>query len=185
MQPVHTLAGRVILWALLIAFFLSSTLPFVWTIMQSLKTNLEASARTPIVWFRPTAENYSEIWLQSTNGSTSAILFGLLVALVILVAARLCAYRLPWSPRVTGFASVALIVAMFWSVPRLLDVTTMYDIFINSVVVSVATVVIASIALLRSLLYGTWMTLSSLIPGTDFSSAAWADAVRVMHTGVF
>lgn len=145
MLPVRSLAGRVVVWTFLIIFLLSSTLPFLWTIMQSLKTNLQASARTPKIWFKPTLESYSKIWLDSTKGSTSAVLYGLLAFVVVLVIVRVYANRLPCSSRITGLVAAAAIVVVLWAIPRLLDTSQLYDVFLTSVVVSIATVVISLI----------------------------------------
>lgn len=142
MLPIRTLRGKVAVWAFLILFLLTSTLPFVWTIMQSLKTNLQASARTPLIFFRPTLANYSEIWLDSVDTRTKVILYALLALGVILMLARLFASRLPWPPKTVGLTAAVIVGIVLWGLPLVIDTAPLYDIFLNSLIVAGLTVVI-------------------------------------------
>ena len=68
MQPIKNLYGRIFIHLSIWIFVLYNSVPFVWTFLQSLKTKKQANSRTPLFWFEPTFEQYSELWLHHRVG---------------------------------------------------------------------------------------------------------------------
>lgn len=137
--------GRVAIHAILIAFAIYSAFPFFWTTLQSFKTFRDANSRTPLFWgFTPTWENYQEVWLRSvpeTGGATIA--FFLMLAVVLLMCALVFANQIPL-PTPGVYAGVAVgFVIVLWLIPRLVDVSQFYDYFINTIIVTVGTIVVS------------------------------------------
>jgi len=143
MQPITSRRGRFLVYLVLVLFFLYSTVPFIWTILQSLKTNRQANARTPLLWFKPTLESYSEVWLNSTDGNTALIGYALIAVFVVLILVGLLARYLPISTTMTYWVIVGVIVLIMWAIPRLLDTAEFYDYFLNSVIISVGAVTLS------------------------------------------
>ena len=141
MLPVRSFKGRLVLWTLLLGCLAVSVLPFVWSILQSLKTEFDATARTPVFLFHPTLSNYRQIWFNSWSQHATHVTYGLGLFVVVLVMLRVMAPRLPWSPKITSIISLAAVTVVLFAVPHLLDTTQMYTFFINSVVVSALTTV--------------------------------------------
>lgn len=146
MQPIKNPIGRFFIHLTLVIAFLISTVPFLWTTLQSLKTRKQAHSRTPLFWFEPTLDNYKELWLKTISDHTGlivAVLIGL-VALIVLVGV------LGRKNRNTKWFIALSILAILYGIPRLLDVAEFYDYFINTFIIAVGTVLfsisIASLA---------------------------------------
>lgn len=143
MQPIRHPAGRALVYLALGLFALYSVVPFLWTILQSIKTDAQATALTPLFWFTPTLMNYSELWLESVTPQTPLILYALLAIVAVLVAVGVFAGRLPVPVQTTGWGIVAVVAVLLVTIPRLLNMAEFYDYFINSIIVSVGAVVIS------------------------------------------
>ena len=66
MQKIKNPIGRLIIHITLWVFILYNSVPFFWTFLQSLKTKKQANSRTPLFWFEPTLEHYSDLkWVQT------------------------------------------------------------------------------------------------------------------------
>lgn len=143
MDKVKSPLGRLLIHGFLMLFALYSIFPFYWTTLQSFKTLSDANARTPKFFFTPTWENYQELWLRSTPENGATIVYLLLTAVVILVSLLLFAEHIPVRNGVI-YAVVALgFVALLWGIPRLVDTSKFYDYFINTIIVTVGTIVIS------------------------------------------
>lgn len=137
--------GRMAIHIVLIVFAIYSAFPFVWTTLQSFKSFRDANSRTPLFWgFTPTWENYQEVWLRSVPEAHGAtIAFFLLLAVVLLICALLFARFIPL-PTPAVYAIVAAgFVLLLWGIPRLVDVSQFYDYFINTIIVTVGTIVVS------------------------------------------
>ncbi len=137
--------GRFAIHAILLVFAIYSAFPFVWTTLQSFKTFRDANSRTPLFWgFAPTWENYQEVWLRSIPEAGGAtIAFFLLLAVVVLVCMLIFAKYLPFpTPIVYAISGVGFVVVL-WLVPQLVDVSQFYDYFINTIIVTVGTIVVS------------------------------------------
>ena len=145
MRKVRNPLGRVAIHVLLILFGIYSAFPFFWTTLQSFKSFRDANSRTPLFWgFQPTWENYQEVWLRSipeTGGATLA--FFLLMIVILLISALIFAKYIPLpDPVVYGGVGVGFIV-LLWAVPQLADVSQFYDYFINTLIITVGTIVVS------------------------------------------
>ncbi|MBL8055632.1 MAG: carbohydrate ABC transporter permease [Anaerolineales bacterium] len=143
MQPIRHPVGRALVFLALVVFALYSVVPFIWTVLQSLKTDAQATALTPLIWFTPTLANYSRLWLNAVTPQTAPVLYGLLAVSAGLVLLGVFAGRLPLPVPVTGWGIVGVIAALLVAVPRLLAMAEFYDYFINSIIVSVAAVAVS------------------------------------------
>ena len=143
MDKVKSPIGRVFIHVILIFFAVYSLVPFFWTTLQSFKTVKDAFARPPKFIFTPTWGNYQELWLRSLPENGGQIAFFLLLALVILVGLLMFANRIPIPSGVIYFFVAIGFVLLLWGIPRLIDTAKFYDYFINTIIVTVGTVVIS------------------------------------------
>ncbi|NDJ60385.1 MAG: carbohydrate ABC transporter permease [Chloroflexi bacterium] len=129
--------------AVLILWLVYSVTPFLWTMLNSLKTPREANSRIPVFPFDPTGDNYAELWLNNVPDNLPVLGFILLLIIIGLIGVGLLAPRFP-IPRVatySGIVAVGGIVVLV--IPSLVNTAEFYDYFINSVIVTVGTVVIS------------------------------------------
>ncbi|GMR10566.1 MAG: carbohydrate ABC transporter permease [Anaerolineae bacterium] len=146
MQPIKNPIGRILIHLSLWVIVLSSTVPFIWTVLQSLKTKKQANARNPVFWFKPTLEHYSELWLDSVPDNFTALAFGLIAIILALILIRVFAKHLPVSRWVVDGFIVGAIVLILWAIPSLVKTAEFYDYFVNTIIVATG-VVILSISL--------------------------------------
>jgi multiple sugar transport system permease protein len=143
MEKVKSPLGRVLIHAVLILFAVYSFIPFFWTTLQSFKTLKDANSRTPIFFFTPTWENYQQLWLRSVPENGALVAYFLLAAVVILICLLLFANYIPVRSSLI-YAFVALgFAAILWGIPRLVDTAKFYDYFINTIIVTVGTVIVS------------------------------------------
>ena len=143
MERVRSRSGRIFIHGALIVFAIYSMVPFFWTLLQSFKTLRDANSRTPKFIFEPTWENYSELWLRSTPENGATIAFFLIAAIVILVCLLLFAEHIPLSNGIVYLLVAFGFAALLWAIPRLVDTAKFYDYFINTIIVTVGTVVVS------------------------------------------
>jgi multiple sugar transport system permease protein len=143
MEKVKSPVGRVFIHVALILFAIYSFVPFLWTTLQSFKNLKDANSRTPKFFFTPTWENYQELWLRSEPENGAAIALFILLAVVILICLLLFAEYIPLRNGII-YALVAIgFVALLWAIPRMVDTSRFYDYFINTLIVTVGTVVVS------------------------------------------
>lgn len=134
---------RVAIHIFLIVFTIYSVLPFYWTTMQSFKTFKDANSRTPKFLFTPTWENYQELWLNKVPENGYMLLFFILMAVVLLICMALFAEFLPW-PNWGTYLGVALgFAGILWGIPEYIETAEFYDYFVNTIIVTVGTVVVS------------------------------------------
>ncbi|MCP4397057.1 MAG: carbohydrate ABC transporter permease [bacterium] len=131
------------MYVALTLFLLYSIFPFYWTALQSLKTVRDANARTPIFFFTPTFQHYSGLWLDAVPENAAEIGIGLSIVVIALVLAALFAERLPLSNGVIYAGVFFGFCIILWVIPRLVDTAEFYDYFVNSIIVTVGTVVVS------------------------------------------
>jgi multiple sugar transport system permease protein len=143
MEKVKSPVGRVFIHLVLLLFAIYSLVPFYWTALQSFKTLKDANSRTPKLFFDPTWENYQALWLRSTPENGATIAYFLLLAVVILICLLLFAHYIPVRNGVI-YAFVAVgFVALLWGIPQMIDTAKFYDYFINTLIVTVGTVIVS------------------------------------------
>jgi multiple sugar transport system permease protein len=127
----------------LILFSIYSLVPFFWTFLQSFKNLKDANSRTPKFIFEPTWANYQEIWLREIPENGAAIAYFLIAAIVILVCLLLFAKYIPIKNSYIYLFVAAGFAALLWGIPRLVETAKFYDYFINTIIVTVGTVVVS------------------------------------------
>jgi len=143
MEKIKSPVGRVFIHVVLISFAIYSLMPFFWTTLQSFKNLKDANSRTPKIFFTPTWENYQELWLRSMPENGAAIAYFLLLAVVILICLLLFAEYIPIRNGVVYAVVAVAFVVLLWGIPRLVDTSKFYDYFINTIIVTVGTVVVS------------------------------------------
>ncbi|MEM7272477.1 MAG: carbohydrate ABC transporter permease [Actinomycetota bacterium] len=127
----------------------SISAPNARTFQTSIKFTRDVAARTPVIWgYETTANAYNAFWLSDDDTNMWAVLGYILaaglVALVLGQIGRRSETGWPWYLGVIGVLAVAL-----WAFPRVFEAEDEYRFFINSLIVTVLTVLISiSIGLL-------------------------------------
>ncbi|MEM7117168.1 MAG: carbohydrate ABC transporter permease [Chloroflexota bacterium] len=143
MERVRNPIGRFFIYLSLTLFAIYSLVPFLWTALQSFKNLKDANSRTPKFIFTPTWENYAELWLRSIPENSATISFFLIAAVVILICLMLFAEYIPVPNGVMYWIGTLGFVALLWGIPYLVDTAQFYDFFLNTIIVTVGTVVIS------------------------------------------
>jgi ABC-type glycerol-3-phosphate transport system permease component len=143
MDKVKNPMGRALIHVTLILFAIYSLIPFVWTTLQSFKTLKDANSRPPLFFFTPTWQNYQEVWLRSVPENGAQIAFFVLLFLVILICLLLFAEYIPIPNKVIYAVVLVGFVALLWGIPRLVETTKFYEYFINTLIITVGTVVVS------------------------------------------
>lgn len=143
MEKTKNPVVRFFIHAFLIFFAVYSILPFFWTTLQSFKTFRDANSRTPLLFFTPTWENYQELWLRSVPENGYLILFFIMAMIVILICLALFAEFLPVPNMWTYLFVTAGFGGILWGIPVFIDTAQFYDFFINTIIVTVGTVVVS------------------------------------------
>lgn len=143
MEKVKSPVGRVFIHVVLILFAIYSLVPFYWTTLQSFKSLKDANSRTPKFFFTPTWENYQELWLRSVPENGAVIAYFLLLAVVLLICLLLFAEYIPVRKGLIYVIVTVGFVALLWGIPYLVETSKFYDYFINTIIVTVGTVVVS------------------------------------------
>lgn len=143
MLPIKNPTARFFVYVALSIYVLTTSIPFLWTLLQSLKTLRQANSRTPLFIFKPTAESYLKLWFRSTPENLSLILLGFLVASLAIILIAVYLNR----RNASKFVVIGLVIAgfalIFWQIPRIIDTADWYDFFMNSLIVTVFAVTIS------------------------------------------
>ncbi len=143
MTPVKHPLAKTGIYAVLILFSIYSVIPFFWAILQSLKTVRQAFARTPLFFFTPTAQNYTNLWFTSTPENFWAlgmIIVGTAVTFILLLMVSK-KYAVPKSLLIAGI--IIILAAALILIPRMMNMAEFYNYFVNSVIITVGVVVIS------------------------------------------
>lgn len=143
MEKVTNPISRAAIHLALILFAIYSIVPFFWTTLQSFKTLKDANSRTPLIFFDATWENYTDLWLRSVPENGATIAYFLLAAVVILICLLLFARYIPVRSSIVYIFVLASFAALLWAIPQLVDTAKFYDYFINTIIVTVGTVVVS------------------------------------------
>ncbi|MCY3948529.1 MAG: carbohydrate ABC transporter permease [Acidimicrobiaceae bacterium] len=132
--PLHVTLGVLCVW---------SVLPFLWTVQTSVKFTRDVLAREPVLWgYETTANAYRAFWLGDDDINMWGVFAyiaaaGLIAAVLALVGKRM---RRSW-PWYCG-AGAVLLVAM-WRFPKIWETNDEYDFLVNSIVVTILTMLIS------------------------------------------
>ena len=143
MQPIKHPVARFFIYLILSLFVAYSIIPFLWTMLQSLKTVRQANARTPLIFFTPTFKNYTDLWLESIPDKFPTAILGLLALLVTLALVAIFVKRLPFPRAWLNLSIVGVVVLILWTIPRVVNTAEFYNYFINSLIVAAGTLVVS------------------------------------------
>ena len=143
MQKIKNPIGLTLIYIGLVAYALFSLGPVLWTFLQSLKTPRQANARTPLIFFDATLDNYIDLWLNSVPENPGAVALMLVGIITVLVLLGIFANRLPVANSVIYAAIVAASLLLLWNIPRFVHTAEFYDYFLNTIIVTVGTVTIS------------------------------------------
>ena len=143
MEKITSPFGRILIHLTLILFAVYSIVPFFWTTLQSFKTLKDANSRTPKIFFSPTWENYQELWLRSVPENGALISFFLIAAVVILICLLVFARYMPVRDSIVYLFVLAAFALLLWAIPQMVDTAKFYDYFVNTIIVTIGTVVVS------------------------------------------
>lgn len=146
-------AIRVLVHVLLLLWMVYSITPFVWTLLNSIKLPRDFIARTPKIFpfgsglndfsFSPSAFSYSELWINIPPEQFQSVGLGLIALAIVLIGIGTQARRFPVPPSAVYAGIVAVVVGVIVTLPNLVEMAEFYRYFTNSILVTVATVVIS------------------------------------------
>jgi multiple sugar transport system permease protein len=143
MQPIKNPLGRVFIHLSIWVFVIYNSVPFVWTFLQSLKTKKQANSRTPLFWFEPTFEQYSELWLEKVPENFLVLVYTLIAILITLFLFSVIGKKLSISSLAIRLIILGTIVLMLLSIPLFVKTAEFYDYFVNTMIVAIGTVIIS------------------------------------------
>jgi len=143
MQRIKNPTGLFFVYLALLLYIFYSIAPFLWTTLQSLKNVRQATSRTPLFIFEPTFENYSDLWLDSITENLALVGIVLSVIIVALIIIGIFAGRIPLPNNVIYGGILVGFLLILFALPRFVNTSQFYDYLINTVIVTVGTVVIS------------------------------------------
>jgi|TARA_B100000929_G_scaffold81685_1_gene63749 multiple sugar transport system permease protein len=143
MQPVKNLYGRIFIHLTLWIFVLYNSVPFFWTFLQSLKTKRQANSRTPLFWFEPTFEHYSELWLKKVPENFTVVICILISILIVLFIFSFIGKKLSLSSIIIKLIILGTIAMILFSIPIFVKTAEFYDYFVNTMIVGFGTVIVS------------------------------------------
>lgn len=143
MQRIKNPIGLFFVYLALSLYVLYSIGPFIWTTLQSLKTQRQANARTPLFIFEPTLKNYSDLWLDSIAENLAVVGIVLSVIIVALIIIGIFARHIPLPKSIIYGGILVGIFLILWALPNFVDTSQFYGYFLNTIIVTVGTVIIS------------------------------------------
>ena len=144
MELAKSPVAKLLVYAVLLFFFLFSTVPFAWTALNSIKTPRDANSPEPEFFgFEVTGQNYADLWLNVSLEEFAPVGYGLLLLIGACFVVGLFAKRLPVSKGMVYGGIAAVFVGALVAIPRLVNTAEFYDYFLNSLIITVATTVIS------------------------------------------
>ena len=132
----------------------------LWAVLTSIKKPVEANSRTPkILGFQPTSGNYAELWLNMPAWDFAPYGIGLLALIALLVVVGIASKRWRVSRTAVYVGIVAALVPAALVLPNLANMAEFYGYFLNSIIVTVGTLVI-------SISIGAWDMVLRHIPAS-------------------
>lgn len=134
---------RIAIHATLIVFVIWAVTPFLWTLQTSIKFTRDAVRSVPVFWgYETTTSAYEAFWFDKPPGNI--YLVGLYLVSWIVVPTIIASVAKRYSVRWPFYVAAALYVgAAIALAPKLWETSQEYEFFINSVIVTVATVIVS------------------------------------------
>lgn len=146
MRPITNRGARFLIYLSLALFVATTSVPFLWTVLQSLKTVRQANSRVPLFIFKPTLESYAKLWFISVPENLPLLLLGILAASLTIIFLAIFLNRQGVSKLFVIGVVVAGFALIFWAIPRFMEMADWYDFFVNTLIITTFSVSI-SIAL--------------------------------------
>ena len=143
MQPIKNPFARAVIYLVLSLFVIWSFIPLFWTLLQSFKTVLDANSFPPLLFFTPTFDNYTQLWLDKIPETFPPQLFALLTILVGLLFVAIFVRRLPFSRAILYWGIAGLVVLSLWTIPQVVSVAEFYGYFVNTLIITTGTVAVS------------------------------------------
>ena len=143
MRPIKNRFARFLIYLALTVFVASASIPFLWTLLQSLKTVGQANSRVPLIIFQPTLDSYAKLWLLSVPDNLPALLLGIVAACLLVVFLAIFLNRRKAPKLAVGAVILAGIGLILWGIPRFIKMADWYDFFVNTVIITVFAVTIS------------------------------------------
>jgi len=141
MDRITSRPGRVLVHIVLALFAVYSLVPFFWTTLQSFKTFKDAFSRAPILIFQPTWQNYQEVWIRSLPDAGSSAGYIILIAAAVITCLMLFARYIPVNPAWIYIGGLIGYGVLLWAIPQQVYMAKYYNYFINTIVVTVFTII--------------------------------------------
>ena len=143
MMPIKNPVARFFVYLILTIYTAATSIPFLWTVLQSLKTLKQATSSTPLFFFQPTLESYVSLWFRSVPQNLPLLVLGFVIAnLVIIFIAWSLLHQ--GAPKLSIVAVVLVGYALlFWAIPRIVNMADFYTFFVNTLIVTTGAVIIA------------------------------------------
>ncbi len=143
MQPIKNRYVKALIYLGLAGFVAFTSIPFIWTILQSLKTVRQANSRTPLFIFAPTLDSYAKLWFLSVPDNLVALLLGILAASLIIIFLAFFLNRRKVSKLIVVGIVVIGFSLIFWTIPRVMKMADWYTFFINTIIITAFSVTIS------------------------------------------
>jgi len=143
MKQVRAVTKRAGIHTTLILMILISSVPFYWAAQNSIKFTRDTISKIPTLWgFDVTADPYRKFWFDNEEQNMWAVgLFFVVLAAVIaliVIAKRMAETKWPFNLAIAGSLWVAI-----WLFPSVFEMNREFDYFVNSIYVTVLTVIIS------------------------------------------
>ena len=146
MQPIRNPFARFCIYLGLAVFVAATSVPFLWTVLQSLKTVRQANSRVPLFIFKPVFDSYAKLWFLSVPKNLTVLLLGIAAASLIIILLAVVLNRRKASKLLVVAVVVFGVALILWTIPRVMKMADWYSFFVNTVIITVFSVTI-SIAL--------------------------------------
>ena len=152
MDRIKNKFGRVLVHLCLIGVSIIAVLPFLWSVLNSVKFPVEANAAVPRLWgFDVTSFNFAKLWLFVRGTSYQGPVEEFLpvgIAFLVVIAALIVFYRLNkrfsvMSAVKAGGITVLVIVILLFLIPRFVQVSKFYGYLINSIIITAAVLAVS------------------------------------------
>lgn len=129
---VHGLLLMVVVW---------SVLPLMWTFQTSIKFTRDVASRVPVLWgYDTTAAAYRAYWFDDQDTNMWQVLFVLLLSISVITLMVFVGKhsKKPW---VFNLFAMGVVVVTLYVVGRRWETSDQFEFLINSIIVTVATIV--------------------------------------------
>lgn len=142
-MTIRKLANRIGIHAVLLITITITSIPFIWAAQNSIKFTRDTIKSTPTLWgYDVTADPYREFWFRDEEQNMWQVGLFLLVLSLVVVAISLLKRRAE-----TGWPFNLAVIGALWAgftiFPRTFEMNREFDFFVNSIFVTVLTVIIS------------------------------------------